>query len=419
MDFSFLANPGPGVVLPDPYERQQRQMSLAQAADTRKITQMKLDEYAREQVEKRGIGDAIGGIKNLDDDADVMRVLQSAPTEARAGIAKYINEQRKARADARKASATADETQFDVLRKKNAIVGGVAQVLLDNPNVSEQDFRAAAANLSRMGLKGDFILPPPGVDPRAHLQQIVGAATDADKQIQQRMQAARDAETKRFHTNSNALDEARLTETARNHRALEGNAAARLAVERTASAGTPQEISVDGKNTIAIYDKRTGTYTDANTRQPITGGIGPKTASSAALVGKMAENDGMLTKLDSAILLVESNPKAMGAKNMLGDFVRQRSDPAGIETRAAVADIGSQKIHDRSGAAVTISETPRLRPFIPDVNDTPQAAVIKLKRMRQEVAQMKQALANGKSLAEVTGSAGAQAGAGGMTIEAL
>jgi hypothetical protein len=43
-------------------------------------------------------------------------------------------------------------------------------------------------------------------------------------------------------------------------------------------------------------------------------------------------------------------------------------DPEGVAVRSGVADIGSAVFHDRSGAAVTISESPRLRPFVPEGN---------------------------------------------------
>ncbi len=65
--------------------------------------------------------------------------------------------------------------------------------------------------------------------------------------------------------------------------------------------------------------------------------------------------------------------------SILNDF-----DPKGVDTRAAIADLGSMVIHDRSGAAVTASETPRLMPFIPTPFDSPEAAKKKIKRFMQE-----------------------------------
>ena len=60
-----------------------------------------------------------------------------------------------------------------------------------------------------------------------------------------------------------------------------------------------------------------------------------------------------------------------------------RLDPKGTVTRAAIADIGSMIMHDRSGAAVTASESPRLKPFIPLITDSVDTAKKKLERLRQ------------------------------------
>lgn len=103
-----------------------------------------------------------------------------------------------------------------------------------------------------------------------------------------------------------------------------------------------------------------------------------------------ADNAKGMKQIDAAIASIGQNRGALGgsvlgyARNALGDSVSQRIDPGGVGTRADVANIGSLLIHDRSGAAVTAAETPRLLPFIPSVNDTPEAAIKKLKRLRAQ-----------------------------------
>lgn len=69
-------------------------------------------------------------------------------------------------------------------------------------------------------------------------------------------------------------------------------------------------------------------------------------------------------------------------------------DPKGVDARAAVADIGSLKIHDRSGAAVTVSESPRLMPFVPTATDDNATVLKKLRRLQAEVGSESQALAD-------------------------
>ena len=76
--------------------------------------------------------------------------------------------------------------------------------------------------------------------------------------------------------------------------------------------------------------------------------------------------------------------EATGWKGYAPDAMLQRMDPQGIDTRAAIADLGSLVIHDRSGAAVTALEFPRLQPFIPSPKDDPATARKKLNRFVME-----------------------------------
>lgn len=127
----------------------------------------------------------------------------------------------------------------------------------------------------------------------------------------------------------------------------------------------------------------------AGTAHPVIGTDGqpirPKLKSLPAPIQKaLLENDAALRKVDMALKAVSSYPAAFGAKNYLGDTIRQRSDPDGIKPRALVADIGSLKLHDRSGAAVTAAETPRLKPFIPDARDDAETVRQKLELFQQE-----------------------------------
>jgi hypothetical protein len=104
-----------------------------------------------------------------------------------------------------------------------------------------------------------------------------------------------------------------------------------------------------------------------------------------AVMGGYLENNTAAIKLRKAIAGLEARPGSVGLQNILGDTVNQRIDPNGVDVRGDIADIGSLKIHDRSGAAVSASESPRLTPFIPSVNDTPEAAKKKLQRLLEEV----------------------------------
>jgi hypothetical protein len=140
--------------------------------------------------------------------------------------------------------------------------------------------------------------------------------------------------------------------------------------------------------------------------RPITGADGaqikPKSLEKAlpgSLGGKLLENQQNLRRAEQALSLLEGNnlvddkgntvasgdANATGKKGfatMLGDvgnYALNEFDPQGVETRGKIADLGSVVIHDRSGAAVTAAEYPRLAPFIPSARDQPDVARKKLK----------------------------------------
>jgi hypothetical protein len=77
-------------------------------------------------------------------------------------------------------------------------------------------------------------------------------------------------------------------------------------------------------------------------------------------------------------------PNALGARNYMGDGIRQRTDPGGVTVRAQVANISGQKYHDISGAAVSVGESKRLAPFIPLDTDSPVTVLQKLANLRRE-----------------------------------
>jgi hypothetical protein len=160
--------------------------------------------------------------------------------------------------------------------------------------------------------------------------------------------------------------------------------------------GLERERIDQGRNTVVQGD---GGPLMVNTRtnqaMPIIGPngqpVGPKLRDVPGTVRKtLFENDAALRKVDDALKAVEAYPAALGVRNYMGDTIRQRSDPEGVRARALVADIGSLKLHDRSGAAVTASETPRLKPFIPTATDDQATVKKKLGLFREEYDQIQQ-----------------------------
>lgn len=138
----------------------------------------------------------------------------------------------------------------------------------------------------------------------------------------------------------------------------------------------------------------------------------------------LLENNTNLNRVDRALRLIGAMPpqpgeegdvdkEATGLKGFLPASILNRTDPKGVAARAAIADLGSLVIHDRSGAAVSASEFPRLQPFIPSANDDAATVEKKLKRFREVYAQEMEALEatygpdNGYKAFKVGGDSGA------------
>jgi hypothetical protein len=135
-------------------------------------------------------------------------------------------------------------------------------------------------------------------------------------------------------------------------------------------------------------------FKNDGTLSPIPGGPDdPKTkipeagkALPVSVLKELSVNQGTLNKINDALNLSSKNPNAFGLDNYIPGI--DRIAPAeSIAARAAIADIGSALIHDRSGAAVTLSEFPRLRPFIPQTTDTPTQVNKKLLGLKKAIEQ--------------------------------
>ena len=150
------------------------------------------------------------------------------------------------------------------------------------------------------------------------------------------------------------------------------DAAARRADETArrvgATAGLPQGYQ---RNAAGVVEPIPG-LPDATPRAP------------ANAIGGMQENVTSLRKVDDALDALEKSGAGIGVRGYVPGPILNRTDPAGVSLRALIADIGSLKLHDRSGAAVTASESPRLIPFIPLITDDPQTAKTKLENFRNE-----------------------------------
>lgn len=158
-------------------------------------------------------------------------------------------------------------------------------------------------------------------------------------------------------------------------------------VEQGVKTGAIQVIT-DNDGNVSLLNKITGIARPATTAEgEAFVGKGPKLKDIPATAnGKIIEGQQGVTNVTQAIKAIKENPGAFGFSNAIpgAQLVKQLwASPGDIGARAQVANIGSLKLHDRSGAAVSASEFPRLAPFIPSASDTPDAAIKKLEEMQR------------------------------------
>ncbi len=110
---------------------------------------------------------------------------------------------------------------------------------------------------------------------------------------------------------------------------------------------------------------------------------------------KIAAGVSLITSVDKALQSykgegVPTSGRGAGfiSRNLgqTGDLIAQEIDPSGVKARALIADITSQVMLARSGAAVTEGEAKRLMGMIPSPADKPQTIVDKLQQIRDTYA---------------------------------
>ena len=174
-----------------------------------------------------------------------------------------------------------------------------------------------------------------------------------------------------------------------------------------------------------IYNHNRGglvTHNPDGSFSPYTGKPGVKVPEMPAADAK-AYRDARagIGMADAAKKAVKENPAAIGAVGWLPEAARQYvpewlsagAGQAGVPARALVGNVGSLKIHDRSGATVTAAETPRLRPFIPDIRfDASETIKQKLEMFKFEYQNMVDEIEKGFPLSQVVANVNKQEAVG-------
>lgn len=166
----------------------------------------------------------------------------------------------------------------------------------------------------------------------------------------------------------------------------EGNTLQRIGLQQRAADADMdrKDADLNRKNALEIERIRAQSRAGGGGgSQGVGGETGGKTLP-ASVANPIFENRRNLTTIRRARQAIVQRPDAFGLQNAMPGFDYIDS-PENVAARAPVANLGSLVIHDRSGAAVTISEFPRLRPFIPNSKDSPAKAAAKLEELEREI----------------------------------
>jgi hypothetical protein len=105
-------------------------------------------------------------------------------------------------------------------------------------------------------------------------------------------------------------------------------------------------------------------------------------------------NRDMIKSIDNAIELLRQNPGAVGGtKGLQGDWVRTKtSTPDEVRAQAALTNVQSGKIHERSGAATSVHENKILQPFLPQLGNDYESNMSKLVGLKNAAEQNNQSI---------------------------
>lgn len=398
----------------DPLNAMARVMQVQAAQQQNQLGAMKADEY-RTGVERKNKLNAILGGFAPDATPDAI-----SSALVRGGYLDEAKSFTESTAKASKDKRDGEKTGFDLAKDRYSTYQKTAGALFNDPQVNKPKVLQAVSGLVTAGvLQADMAerlaasLPDDPAALRQALRQAVATqltpeqmltafAPKAEKidngqQIGFRDtnpnsptygQATAGAAVQKQQTPDSAASVAATIrgQNLTDSRAREGNNLQREAAR--------QQV-IESSDGFSLVDKATGTV------RPLVGAdgkpLGPKLKDApAAVQSAVISNATNLARAERALSLVQGktlnagtpsetkgDTAATGLKGFLPNQALNRIDPAGVDTRAAIADLGSLVIHDRSGAAVTAAEFPRLAPFIPNEKDDRATAEKKLKRFVQ------------------------------------
>ncbi len=354
---------------PDPFEQYGRMQQLEQGRQTNQLNRMKMGEY------QRGV-ETQNRLRELDPSSPDY-LTQVSKIDPKTGF-----EFGKLRREEEAAKLTQQKSQLDIKISRQKLVSQALRDISQNP--SDAQIGAHFEDITNSGLFG-----PQELQQLQSNQQQLLAMPYEQRKLFLASQGASPGELKPTLTPQNLGATTQIMSTP----AFGGQAGVVPGSSQQVTM-TPGQAEANriAEARLAQGDRRIGLLEEKTAAGPKPPELKQVPVhAQKAIVGAATA----VKKLDDAIKALEApgGADATGLKSYLPDVALNRLYPKGTEARAAVADIGSLVMHERSGAAVTASESPRLKPFIPLITDDKATALKKLKRMRQIQADDAEALA--------------------------
>jgi len=383
-------------------------LQIRDAQQGQQLHAMKMDEYSKGVERQNGLRQLLTGFGN-DHQANQQKLMQG-------GYLKEAQDYGKNQADLAKTNSEVQFKQIETAHKKIDLMGQVFGFVKDNPSaesaIQATDYlvqngimTAEQAQATKAKIAAD---PSPETIRTLATQAYQSALSTKDQlpTLSGFSTGGSYVQTARNPITGASTETGRTAMTATPGELLRSEDAAkvRAQTERHFQAGqsAPQYMETD-QGLVALPKRLangqvpTGTLVNGADGQPLGKPLKPIPASvNTAII----QNSQSVSQIDRALNLLSGNNQdgmqgdknATGWKGYLPNGILNRVDPQGVDARALVSDIGSLKIHDRSGAAVTISESPRLMPFIPLSTDDAATVQKKLKKLRVELAGESQAM---------------------------
>lgn len=366
---------------PDPFAQYAQMQQLQQGEQANQLNQMKMQEYQRNLGQQSALRGTLAGFKpDMPVDAQVAELVRGGHlTEARSLAESHAKAQKDLR--------DAETAQLTNIATKTKLAGQILAGATD-----EMSYQRALPQLAAIDPKAAASMPST-FDP-AFVSREVRKGLDLEKQLEQHFQeqnlggTVRTMTMRKFGTGPATVvpgSEAPVTATPSSEAALMNARAAQgqLALAQE-NANAPQYMATNEGIVALPKHPKTGAIVGSTVTGPSGEPLQKELKQIPASVNTaISTNRQSISAINDAIRMVEANPDAVGWKGYMPNKLLNETNPEGVDARAALSNIGSLKLHERSGAAITASEFPRLAPFIPLSTDDAETAVKKLKQMRK------------------------------------